>query len=183
MKSGFGFVPEERKTEGLFLNDPLSANLVSSSMEQHTLFGLLNRRSINEASESAIAAFGVKTRGPSEDIGSLSGGNQQKVMLAKWLERNPDLLIIEEPTKGVDVGAKFKIHTELLRRAAKGMAILVVSSDFPELVSLTTNILVIHEGKITGSVAAKDATDDSLLQMAAGLQITTDPQIQSSVEH
>ena len=183
MHSGVGFVPEERKTEGLFLNDPLSANLVSSSMERHTSFGLLNRRTINEASESAIAAFSVKTRGPLEEIGALSGGNQQKVMLAKWLERNPDLLIIEEPTKGVDVGAKFQIHTELLHRAAKGMAILVVSSDFPELVSLATNILVIHEGKMTGSVAAKDATDDSLLQMAAGLPTPTDPQIQSSVEH
>ena len=182
MQSGVGFVPEERKTEGLFLNDPLSANLVSSSMERHTSFGLLNSRSIKEACESAISAFGVKTRGPAEEIGALSGGNQQKIMLAKWLERSPDLLIIEEPTKGVDVGAKFQIHTELMRRAANGMAILVVSSDFPELVSLATNILVIHEGKMTGTVAAKDATDDSLLQMAAGLPPQTDPQDHSSME-
>lgn len=90
-------------------------------------------------------------------------------MLAKWLEISPDILIIEEPTKGVDVGAKFQIHTELMRRAADGMAIIVLSSDFPELVSLAPNILVIHEGQISGAIAAKDATDDSLLQMAAGL--------------
>jgi ribose transport system ATP-binding protein len=182
MKAGVGFVPEERKTEGLFLNDPLSANLVSSSMEKHTSFGILNARSVDKASQDAIAAFGVKTRGPSEEVGALSGGNQQKIMLAKWLERAPDLLIIEEPTKGVDVGAKFQIHTELLRRAASGMAILVVSSDFPELVSLATNILVFHEGRITGSVAAKDATDDSLLQMAARLPSLTYPQLHPSAE-
>lgn len=183
MQAGVGFVPEERKTEGLFLNDPLSANLVSSSMNKHTSFGILNARSIEEASQNAITAFGVKTRGPAEEIGALSGGNQQKIMLAKWLERSPDLLIIEEPTKGVDVGAKFQIHTELLRRAARGMAILVVSSDFPELVSLATNILVFHEGTITGSVAAKDATDDSLLQMAARLPSPIQSQKQTNAEH
>lgn len=183
MGAGVGFVPEERKTEGLFLNDPLSANLVSSSMEKHTAFGLLQKRSITAASQRAIDAFSVRTQGPAEQIGSLSGGNQQKVMLAKWLERSPDLLIIEEPTKGVDVGAKFQIHTELLRRAAEGMAILVVSSDFPELVSLATNILVIHEGQVTGQVAAKDASDDSLLQMAAGLPVTSSQTFQSEAEH
>jgi ribose transport system ATP-binding protein len=182
MQAGVGFVPEERKTEGLFLNDPLSANLASSSMDKHTSFGILNARSIDKASRNAIAAFGVKTRGPAEAVGALSGGNQQKIMLAKWLERSPDLLIIEEPTKGVDVGAKFQIHTELQRRAASGMAILVVSSDFPELVSLAKNILVFNEGSITGSVAAKDATDDSLLQMAARLPSPIHSQKQPSAE-
>ena len=183
MRAGVGFVPEERKTEGLFLDDSLSANLVSSSMEKHTSLGLLSRRSINAASETAIATFSVKTRGPTETIGALSGGNQQKIMLAKWLERSPDLLIIEEPTKGVDVGAKFQIHTELMRRAADGMAILVVSSDFPELVSLTTSILVIHEGHMSGSVAAKDATDELLLQMAAGVASTPISQTPCQAEH
>lgn len=182
MRAGVGFVPEERKTEGLFLDDPLGANLVSASMEKHTSLGLLSARSIKAASESAISTFSVKTRGPAEKIGSLSGGNQQKVMLAKWLERSPDLLIIEEPTKGVDVGAKFQIHTELMRRAAAGMAILVVSSDFPELVSLATNILVVHEGRISGSVAAQDATDDMLLQMAAGLPSPSLPHSHSNAE-
>ena len=100
---------------------------------------------IKAASQAAIDAFSVKTSGITELVGDLSGGNQQKIMLAKWLKRAPALLIIEEPTKGVDVGAKFQIHTELLRRAAEGMAILVVSSDFPELVSLSSRILVVHD--------------------------------------
>ncbi len=169
MCAGVGYVPEERKTEGLFLEAPISSNLTAASLDQHTRFCIVNRRSVREASKRAIAAFSVKTRGPSERIGALSGGNQQKIMLAKWLERRPDLLIIEEPTKGVDVGAKFQIHTELQRRAAEGMAIIVISSDFPELVSLSTRILVVHEGNIMGDLAARDATEDSLLQMAAGL--------------
>ncbi|WP_164659551.1 sugar ABC transporter ATP-binding protein [Tropicibacter sp. Alg240-R139] len=169
MRAGIGYVPEERKTEGLFLEETLYNNLAAASLDKHTRFGLIRRRSVMEASERAIKAFGVKTRGPEEIIGSLSGGNQQKIMLAKWLERAPDLLIIEEPTKGVDVGAKFQIHTELQRRAAEGMAIIVVSSDFPELVSLSSHILVVHEGRVMGDVAAHDATEDSLLQMAAGL--------------
>ena len=171
MHAGIGYVPEERKTEGLFLEDPLSANLTAASLGKHTSMGIINRRSVKKASKRAIETFSVKTRGPDEKVGALSGGNQQKIMLAKWLERSPTLLIIEEPTKGVDVGAKFQIHTELQRRAAEGMAIIVVSSDFPELASLSTRILVIHEGTVTGDVAARDATEDSLLQMAAGLPV------------
>lgn len=169
MRAGVGFVPEERKTEGLFLDQSLSANLVSASLADHASLGIMRNRTVRDASRAAINAFSVKATDIRERIGALSGGNQQKVMLAKWLKRSPDLLIIEEPTKGVDVGAKFQIHTELLRRATEGMGIIVVSSDFPELVSLCTRILVVHEGRIMGDVAAEDATEDTLLQMAAGL--------------
>ena len=168
MRAGIGFVPEERKTEGLFLDQTLSDNLIAASLTEHARLGVMHAASIRKAGRSAISAFGIKTRGLGERIGALSGGNQQKVMLAKWLKRAPQLLIIEEPTKGVDVGAKFQIHTELLRCAAEGMAILIVSSDFPELVSLATRILVVHEGRIMGDIAANDATEAALLQMAAG---------------
>jgi ribose transport system ATP-binding protein len=175
MRAGIGFVPEERKSEGLFLDQSLSDNLVSASLGDHASLGIMQGRSIRNASRAAIDAFSVKASNIRQRIGALSGGNQQKVMLAKWLKRSPDLLIIEEPTKGVDVGAKFQIHTELLRRAAEGMAIIVVSSDFPELVSLCTRILVVHEGRIMGDVAAQDATEDTLLQMAAGLSEKPSP--------
>lgn len=169
MQAGIGFVPEERKTEGLFLNFPISENLVAASMEKHTSLGIVQSFSVTEASNRAIDAFSVRTQGSEETVGALSGGNQQKIMLAKWLEREPELLIIEEPTKGVDIGAKFQIHSELQKRAEAGMAIIVVSSDFPELVSVCSRILVVHGGHIAGEVAAKNATEDSLLQMAAGL--------------
>ncbi|MDB9816322.1 ATP-binding cassette domain-containing protein [Amylibacter sp.] len=168
MRHGIGFVPEERKTEGLFLEQSLSNNLISASLQEHATLGMIHQASIKDASKAAIKAFSVKSNGIEENVGALSGGNQQKIMLAKWLKRVPDLLIIEEPTKGVDVGAKFQIHTELLRRAAKGMAILIVSSDIPELVSLCTRILVIHEGSMMGNIAAADASENLLLQMATG---------------
>jgi ribose transport system ATP-binding protein len=168
MQAGIGFVPEERKTEGLFLEQSLSDNLIAASLPKHTVFGLMRKGSIKAASTAAIDAFSVKASSISENVSDLSGGNQQKIMLAKWLKRAPALLIVEEPTKGVDVGAKFQIHTELLRRAAEGMAILVVSSDFPELVSLSTRILVVHEGHLMGDIAAAEATESALLQMAAG---------------
>ncbi|WP_170378454.1 sugar ABC transporter ATP-binding protein [Ruegeria atlantica] len=168
MRAGVGFVPEERKTEGLFLEQSLSDNLIAASLSDHASAGLMRSGSIKAASQAAIDAFSVKTSGINELVGDLSGGNQQKIMLAKWLKRAPALLIIEEPTKGVDVGAKFQIHSELLRRAAEGMAILVVSSDFPELVSLSTRILVVHDGRLMGDIAAAEATETKLLQMAAG---------------
>ncbi len=168
MRHSVGFVPEERKTEGLFLEQSLSDNLIAASLSDHTRLGVMRRASIKGAATTAIDAFSVKASGVSEEVGALSGGNQQKIMLAKWLKRAPDLLIVEEPTKGVDVGAKFQIHTELLRRAADGMAILVVSSDFPELLSLSSRILVVHDGQLKGDIAAQEATEDVVLQMAAG---------------
>ena len=179
MQAGIGFVPEERKTEGLFLDFPISTNLVAASMDQHTSLGFVQYSSVREASRRAIEAFSVRTQGSEENVGSLSGGNQQKIMLAKWLERSPDLLIIEEPTKGVDIGAKYQIHAELQKRAEAGMAIIIVSSDFPELVSVCTRILVIHEGNVSGDIAAKDATEDGLLQMAAGLKSDTSINVSS----
>ena len=182
MAANIGYVPEERKTEGLFLQESISANLTSASLAQHTKMGILQRGSMDQAARHAIDAFSVKTQGPYETVGALSGGNQQKIMLAKWLERAPDLLIIEEPTKGVDVGAKFQIHTELQRKASEGMAIIIVSSDFPELVSLSTRILVVHEGRVMGDIAAKEATEDDLLQMAAGLRVPTKNTISEGAE-
>ena len=168
MRAGVGFVPEERKTEGLFLEQSLSDNLIAASLSEHTSAGVMSKGSIKTAAQAAVDAFSVKTSGISELVGDLSGGNQQKIMLAKWLKRAPALLIVEEPTKGVDVGAKFQIHTELMRRAAEGMAILVVSSDFPELLALSSRILVVHEGRLMGDIPAADATETALLQMAAG---------------
>jgi len=168
MQAGIGFVPEERKTEGLFLERALSDNIVAASLSDHAAFGVMRAGSVARASASAARAFRIKAGGIGERVGALSGGNQQKVMLAKWLKRRPDLLIVEEPTKGVDVGAKFQIHTELMRCAAEGMAIIVVSSDFPELVSLGTRILVINEGRVMGELAAGEVTETALLQMAAG---------------
>lgn len=173
MKAGIGYVPEERKTDGLFLDHSVRDNLVAASLAKHTASGLFSTASARKATKQAIERFSVKTASQDTNIRYLSGGNQQKIMLAKWLETEPDILIIDEPTKGVDVGAKFQIHDELRKRAAAGMAILVVSSDFPELATLTDRVVVVREGQIVGEINAQLATDDSILQLAAGVE--TDP--------
>lgn len=169
MDAGIGYVPEERKTDGLFLSFPLSANVVATSLEKHTTAGIVRPDSIRNASVRAIDTFDIKTRGTEDTVLSLSGGNQQKILLSKWLERDPQLLIIEEPTKGVDVAARFQIHEKLRQRAAEGVAIIIVSSDFPELVSVTDRILVVHEGQLTGTVAAAETSEEALLILAAGI--------------
>lgn len=169
MEAGIGYIPEERKTEGLFLTFPLSANVVATSLEKHTTAGIVQPDSIKKVSVESIETFDIKTRGTEDIVGSLSGGNQQKILLSKWLEREPELSIIEEPTKGVDVAAKFQIHEKLRQRAATGMAIIIVSSDFPELVALTDRILVVHEGRLTGIAAAAETSEEELLILAAGI--------------
>jgi ABC-type sugar transport system ATPase subunit len=173
IKLGIGFVPEERKTEGLFLDFSVGDNLSVASLEQHSNMGIVQKKSIHSATEKAIEEFSVKTQGTDVAIGQLSGGNQQKIMLAKWLERRPKILIIEEPTKGVDIGAKFQIHEVLRQYASEGMAIIIISSDLPEIISLSTNIIAIHEGKITGKLSANETTEDNLMQLMAGTMNTS----------
>ena len=179
MKHGIGYVPEERKTEGLFLDFPVRDNLISASLEQHTRYGMLRSASSRRATQQAINDFSVKTASQDIPIRSLSGGNQQKIMLAKWLERSPQILVIDEPTKGVDIGAKFQIHSELRKRADAGMAIMVVSSDFAELSTLADRILVVREGRITGEIAAHDATEENILNLAAGVTL---PAVQEPIQ-
>jgi len=172
MKAGIGYVPEERKTDGLFLDHSVRDNLVAASLKKHTANGLFSTASARRATRNAIDRFSVKAASQDTNIRYLSGGNQQKIMLAKWLETEPEILIVDEPTKGVDVGAKFQIHDELRKKAAEGMAILVVSSDFPELATLTDRIIVVREGKLVGEIGAEMATDDSILNLAAGVAAT-----------
>lgn len=169
MKAGIGYVPEERKTDGLFLDHSVRDNLVAASLKKHTANGLFSTASARRATRNAIERFSVKAASQDTNIRYLSGGNQQKIMLAKWLETEPEILIVDEPTKGVDVGAKFQIHDELRKKAAEGMAILVVSSDFPELATLTDRIIVVREGKLVGEIGAEMATDESILNLAAGV--------------
>lgn len=180
MKAGVGYVPEERKTDGLFLDTSVRDNLIAASLDRHSQYGFMSPASAYKATEQAISDFSVKTASQDIPIRSLSGGNQQKIMLAKWLDTQPDILIIDEPTKGVDVGAKFQIHEELRKRAAKGMAILVVSSDFSELAILADRIIVVREGCITGEIAAQDATEDNILNLAAGIPPTLADPLQTA---
>jgi ribose transport system ATP-binding protein len=166
MRRGIGFVPQERKTEGLFIEMPLRGNIVVASMQQHTRFGLLHEKLAKRASEAAITRFSIRTAGDLAPVTSLSGGNQQKVLLAKWFQTNPSVLVVNEPTKGVDVRSKRQIHAALESTAEHGTAVIVISSDFPELLAISDRLLVMRHGRIATSSRA--ATESDLIALASG---------------
>lgn len=165
--AGICLLSEDRKAEGLVIQHPVQEN-----------FGLPNLRKFSrrlvlvEAEERC--EFGkyrddlkIKTAGPEQKAGELSGGNQQKVVLAKWLERNADVIIIDEPTRGIDVGAKFEIYQLINRLAAEGKAIVMVSSELPEILGMSDRIIVMHEGRVMGEIEdVKNTTQEDILSLA-----------------
>ena len=164
-RSGIALVPEERQRQGLFFNLHVRDNLMLPS---RTAAGhvLIKAGSERREAEALLRTWRIKA--PSTDAApdSLSGGNQQKVVLAKWLATSPRVLLLDEPTKGVDVGAKFEIHEIVRRQAAAGTACLVASSDLPEVLSLCHRILVMREGRIQGETGAGGATEEAVMRMA-----------------
>jgi ABC-type sugar transport system ATPase subunit len=164
-RAGLALVPEERQRQGLFFNLALGDNLVLPLRAIATAW----RR--NPAADWADAArlidtWRIKAPGPGAALDSLSGGNQQKVVLAKWLATRPRVLMLDEPTKGVDVGAKFEIHAAVRREASAGTAVLMVSSDLPEVLALAHRIIVMREGRIAGELAGAGATEEAVMHMA-----------------
>jgi ABC-type sugar transport system ATPase subunit len=170
-RAGLALVPEERQRQGLFFNLTLRHNLV---IPQAELGGGLLVRDRDERARATelLADWRIKAGGIDSDPDSLSGGNQQKVVMAKWLATGPRVLLLDEPTKGVDVGAKFEIHELIRRRAEAGLAVLVVSSDLPELLALADRIVVMKEGRVQGELAAGGATEESVMHLATHDMVT-----------
>jgi ABC-type sugar transport system ATPase subunit len=164
-RAGVALVPEERQRQGLFFNLDLRHNLVIPRGAIGS--GLLVRNEDEAAdAERLISEWLIKAAGTDALPDSLSGGNQQKVVLAKWLATAPRVLLLDEPTKGVDVGAKFEIHDMIRRQAAAGMAVLVVSSDLPEILALADRVLVMKEGRLQGALAGAMATEEAVMHLA-----------------
>jgi rhamnose transport system ATP-binding protein len=164
-RAGLALVPEERQRQGLFFNLTLRHNLVLPS---RTVKGdvLVHAREERREATSLAADWRIKAAGIDVTPDSLSGGNQQKVVLAKWLATRPRVLLLDEPTKGVDVGAKFEIHEIVRRQAAQGAACLVVSSDLPEVLSLAHRVVVMREGRVQGEIPGALATEESVMRLA-----------------
>ena len=164
-RAGLALVPEERHRQGLFFNLSLRHNLM---MPSRTAAGNVVIRGGRERSEAdkLLAEWRIKAAGQDVFPDSLSGGNQQKVVVAKWLATNPRVLMLDEPTKGVDVGAKFEIHEIIRRQAARGLGCLVVSSDLPEVLSLCHRVIVMREGRVQGELAGDRATEESVMYLA-----------------
>ena len=168
MRHGIGFVPEDRKRQGLVLSMRARENATLPILSRFSRAGWIDRTAEGNVVTATFERLRVRAT-PDAMTESLSGGNQQKIVLAKWLAANCDILILDEPTRGVDVGAKAELHAWIDQRAAEGAAVLLISSELPELLNVSTRIIVLRAGRITGEVARENATQDGLLRMMAGL--------------
>jgi rhamnose transport system ATP-binding protein len=172
MAAGMALVPEDRRQQGLVMDMPIDQNVALASLHELSRVGLILRsretRLATEWARRLQLKFG-RMRGP---VSTLSGGNQQKVVLGKWLARAPRLLIIDEPTRGIDVGTKAEVHRILDELVAGGMAVLMISSELPEVLGMADRVLVLCEGRVTGDFTRAEADEDSIMRAAAGLSAT-----------
>ena len=166
MKNGIVLVPEDRKMQGILANLDVCDNINVSMLEQHSnRLGVLNRRKELEAADKGIRDFRIRTPSPHKKIVELSGGNQQKCIVARWLGTNPRVLILDEPTKGIDVGAKAEFYRMICEFAKQGLGVILISSELPEVIGLSDRIIVMRARRVAGEVMREDATEDRLLAL------------------
>ena len=169
MRAGIGMVPEDRKEAGLFLDAPLADNIGASVLSKVSPGGIVSKQLLRDLADRFIADLHIAASSRQQVVGNLSGGNQQKVLLAKWLATEPRLLIVDEPTRGVDVGARAEIYRILRALKADGLALLVVSSDLPEVLTLADRIVVMADGRTIGELPGDGATEEDVLRLATNL--------------
>jgi len=165
---GIGFLTEDRKSQGLVLNLSLRENICLPSVERFSSRGIMNVRKENQAAERYVKELRIKTPGLMQKVMALSGGNQQKVVLSKWLCSHADIFIFDEPTRGIDVGSKVEIYQLMNRLTADGVAILMISSELPEILGMSDRILVMCQGRISGQFSSEEATQEKILHCAIG---------------
>ena len=169
MRAGLALVPEDRKHQGLILPLSVRANFSITMLERFRRFGLIDARAERRAARDSFDRFDIRAPSVETPAEALSGGNQQKIVLAKWLARRSKVLLVDEPTRGVDVGAKAAIHALIDRLARDGLAILLISSELPEVLNLSTRLLVMRAGRLVGNLARDEATQDRVLRLMAGV--------------
>lgn len=168
IRAGMFLVPEDRRNTGLTTTLSVGENIVLPAWSKFSLMGLKKIRAARNYAGDGVEQMNVKTPGIDQIVANLSGGNQQKVVLARWLQMNPRVMLIDEPTRGIDVGSKAEIYTELRRLAAQGLAILMVSSDMEEVLAVSDRIGVMHEGRLSGVLDRADATEEAIMNLAVG---------------
>ena len=168
IRNGFALLTEERRATGIFGILSIRENTVISSLKKHLrLKFVLNDKSMREDTQWSIDAMRTKTPTQETKIRSLSGGNQQKVILGRWLLTEPEVLLLDEPTRGIDVGAKYEIYQLILDLANRGKVVMVVSSEMPELLGICDRILVMSGGRLAGEVDASETTQEAIMTLAA----------------
>ena len=166
--ANIGLLTEDRKQTGIMGVLSVRDNMIVAALPKYSPKGMLQPKRIDDACEAQRKALAVKTPSLNQLIENLSGGNQQKVLISRWLLTLPEILMIDEPTRGVDVGAKSEIHRLMSMLAQQNKAILMVSSEMPEVLGMSDRILVMHEGRITGELSREDATQEKIMQLATG---------------
>ncbi|HGD3189082.1 TPA: sugar ABC transporter ATP-binding protein [Streptococcus agalactiae] len=168
IKQGIGFLTENRKDEGLILDFNIKDNMTLPSTKDFSKHGFFDEKTSTTFVQQLINRLYIKSGRPDLEVGNLSGGNQQKVVLAKWIGIAPKVLILDEPTRGVDVGAKREIYQLMNELADRGVPIVMVSSDLPEILGVSDRIMVMHEGRISGELSRKEADQEKVMQLATG---------------
>ena len=168
MELGMGLLPEDRKGQGLFLQMTVRQNTVIARLRELSRWGFIDFRRAAAETRRFVEELDIRTPSLEQLVHNLSGGNQQKVIIARWLGRAPSILILDEPTRGIDVGAKAEIHTLMRRLADDGMAILMISSELPEVLGVSDRILVMREGRLVAEFSREEATQDAIMAYATG---------------
>ena len=168
LKSGLAMVPEDRKKQGLILGNSVAFNLTLASLHFY-----MNGIAVSEKKKQVVIdefykKLKIKAASPDIEAGSLSGGNQQKVVLGKWLATRPDVLILDEPTRGVDVNAKYEIYRTINELAKQGIAIVMISSELPEIINMCDNVCVMRGGRLVGKLSREELSQEEIMKYAAG---------------
>ncbi|MDD3401818.1 MAG: sugar ABC transporter ATP-binding protein [Hespellia sp.] len=171
IKHGMAWITEDRKQEGLILPDSITQNIALPTLRKHRNKLFIDDKALKELSKEYIEKLHIKTTGGDQQACNLSGGNQQKVVLGKWLSTNPKILILDEPTRGIDVGAKAEIYKLINELTEHGMAIILISSELPEVMGISDRMLIMYEGKVTGCISREQYSEELIMQYATGRKV------------
>jgi ribose transport system ATP-binding protein len=166
--AGIFLIPEDRRLQGLILSDSIKKNISLPNMDLLRFLGLVRAKPERTLAEKMCARLHVRAIGIDQTAANLSGGNQQKVVIAKWLARTPHVLILDEPTRGVDVGAKSEIYALMDEFARQGLAVLMISSDLEEILGMSDRVLVMHQGRLAGELSREQLSEEAVMRLATG---------------
>ena len=169
--AGLAYVTEDRKGSGLILSNPISVNTTLANLKGVSKRGVIDHDKELQVAEEYRKKLNTKTPSVQQNVGNLSGGNQQKVLLAKWMYADPDILILDEPTRGIDVGAKYEIYCIINDLVAEGKSVIMISSELPEVLGMSDRIYVLNEGRIVGEFEAAEASQEKIMACI----LSTDP--------
>ncbi len=170
IRAGLGYLPEDRKLQGLFLKMAIRLNVTAASLGEISRSGFLQFNKERELGTEFVKQLNIHTPSLEQRVRNLSGGNQQKVVLAKWLAVRPKVLFLDEPTRGVDVGAKTEMYNLMRAMASQGMAVVMISSELLEILGMSDRILVLREGRVMGEIPRQGATEEQIMALATGVE-------------